>query len=173
DPRTGRILRTTAYEAHQLPSRAKWIVREGMVLFPNHRNSIAANRSPVLVPEEYDGIVVTSRFIPLFCKVPSPFVWHFLNLPLFKKKLLTMVTGGSSTEIKWRVIKDLPIPPPPNLDFDTFCADVIEAESKIARYRGLLDEEEAGLTDRFRTLLTGGAEEVYASTEKPRKRATV
>ncbi len=105
--------------------------------------------SPVLVTEEYDGIVVTSRFIPFFCKVPSPFVFNVLNLELFKKKLLTMVTGSSSTEIKWDVIKDLPIPAPPGMDFDSFTADVIEVESKIQRYRQLLDEHERQLTTKF------------------------
>ena len=167
DPHTGKILRATEYQAAKLPSRATWIVREGMVLFPNHRNSIAANRSPVLVPEEYDGAVVTSRFIPFFCKVPSPFVFNFLNLPLFKKKLLTMVTGSSSTEIKWSAIKNLPIPLPPNMDFDTFCADVIEIESNIHRYRTLLDESENQLLNTFTTLLKTVDKAAVYEVDKP------
>lgn len=155
DPKTGKIQEVKEYEASKLPDRAKYIVREGMVLFPNHRNSIAAGRAPVLVTEEYDGIVATSRFIPFFCKVPSPFVFNILNLDIFKQKLLTMVTGSSSTEIKWEVIKNLPIPAPPDLDFDTFTADVIEVESKIHRYRSLLDEHERQLRSKFTSLFPG------------------
>jgi len=100
DPATGRIQELKEYTAHELPSRAKWIVRvrEGMVLVPNHRNSIASGRAPVLITEEHDGIVITSRFIPLFCKVPSNYVYHILNLEIVKGKLLTTVTGSSSTE---------------------------------------------------------------------------
>ncbi len=45
DPSTGRIIELREYAAHELPSRARWIVREGMVLLPNHRNSIASGRS--------------------------------------------------------------------------------------------------------------------------------
>ena len=74
DPKTGKILELQEFAATDLPSRAKYIVREGMVLLPNHRNSIAAKRSPVLIGQEHDGIVVTSRFIPFFCKVPSRYV---------------------------------------------------------------------------------------------------
>jgi type I restriction-modification system DNA methylase subunit len=131
DPKTGAIIATNEYVASELPNRAKYIGRAGMVLLPNHRNSIAAKRAPVLVPEEYDGIVVTSRFIPLFCKVPPSYVFHLLNLDVIKEKLLTMVTGSSSTEIKWDIIKELPVPVPPGRDFDTFLADVTEIESKI------------------------------------------
>src|SRR4030095_12016818 len=128
-------------------------VREGMVLFPNHRNSIAANRAPVLVTEEYDGIVVTSRFIPFFCKVPSPYVFHVLNMEALKRKFLTMVTGSSSTEIKWDVIKTVPVPCPPNMDFDSFIADVAEIESKLHKYQNLADEHRKQLNDKFFALL--------------------
>jgi type I restriction enzyme M protein len=152
DPKTGKIIEVKEYPASELPSRAKYIVREGMVLLPNHRNSIAAGRSPVLVTEDYDGIVVTSRFIPLFCKVPAPYVYNILNLDIIKEKLLTTVTGSSSTEIKWEVIKDIPVPMPPNNDFDTFIADVIEIESKAKRYEELAWERRLELENIFKRL---------------------
>jgi len=149
DPVTGRIVELAEYLAPELPSRAKWIVREGMVLLPNHRNSIASGRAPVLITEEYDGIVVTSRFIPLFCKVPAAYVYHLLNLDLMKEKLLTTVTGSSSTEIKWEIISKLPVPVPENEDYDTFLADVMELESKIQKYSTLLQERRKELAERF------------------------
>jgi hypothetical protein len=123
-----------------------------MVLFPNHRNSIAAKRSPVLVTEEYDGIVVTSRFIPLFCKVPAAYVFHILNLDLIKDKLLTMVTGGSSTELKWREMGSIAVPTPPGDDYDTFLADVLEMESRAKTYENRLHEVRTAMLDKFADL---------------------
>jgi hypothetical protein len=152
DQSTGEILNTTEYMACDLPSRAKYIVRAGMILFPNHRNSIAAKRAPVLVGEDYDGIVVTSRFIPLFCKVPPAYVYHILNLDFIKEKLLTMVSGGSSTEIKWDTIKDIPIPMPPGGDFDSFIADVLEMESKLSQLNTRIHEIQTLLSRKFNNL---------------------
>jgi type I restriction enzyme M protein len=149
DPATGKIIELKEYSAQNLPSRAKWIVREGMVLLPNHRNSIASGRAPVLVTEEYDGIVATSRFIPLFCKVPPAYVYHILNQDIMKQKLLTTVTGSSSTEIKWNNISRIPVPTPPNDDYDTFLADIMELESKIEKYTGLLEERREELQSKF------------------------
>lgn len=131
DPLTGEILKLDEYAACDLPSRAKWIVRENMVLFPNHRNSIAAKRAPVLVPQEHDGIVATSRFIPFRCKVAPPYAYHILNSDIVKEKLLKTVTGGSSTEIKWDIIKDIPVPLPSSDEIDTFLADIIDIQSKM------------------------------------------
>ncbi len=152
DPKTGKILELKEYKASDLPSRAKFIVRPGMVLMPNHRNSIASGRSPVLITDEFDGIVVTSRFIPFFCKVPPSYVYHILNLPVTKEKLLTTVTGSSSTEIKWDVVKELPIPSPPNGDYDTFLADVIEMESMVEKYQQLLADSKKALKEKFEQL---------------------
>jgi len=152
DPNSGKIIELQEYRAYELPSRAKWIVRPEMVLLPNHRNSIAAHRSPVLVDEESDGIVATSRFIPLFCKVPSTFVYHLLRLRVVQEKLLTTVTGGSSTEIKWDVIKKIPVPVPENKDYDTFLADILELESKIDKHKELVVDFEQRLTEKFTKL---------------------
>ena len=149
DPVSGKIIELREYYARELPSRAKWIVREGMVLMPNHRNSIASGRAPVLVTDEYDGIVVTSRFIPLFCKVPSAYVYHILNLDIVKKKLLTTVTGSSSTEIKWDIVSSVQVPVPPDDDYDTFLADVMELESKIGRHATLLEERRGGIARKI------------------------
>jgi len=152
DPETGNIMELKEYQAHELPSRAKYIVREGMVLMPNHRNSIASGRSPVLITEEYDGIVVTSRFIPLFCKVPPAYVFNLLNLDIMKQKMLKTVTGSSSTEVKWNVIKDIVVPTPDKQDYDTFLADVMELESKITKYCKLMEDSRKELNQKFTNL---------------------
>ncbi|XUW99989.1 MAG: N-6 DNA methylase [Dehalogenimonas sp.] len=154
DPETGNIAELKEYQACELPGRAKYIVREGMVLLPNHRNSIASGRSPVLITEEHDGIVVTSRFIPLFCKVPPAYVFNLLNLELMKQKMLKTVTGSSSTEVKWNVIKEIAVPTPANQDYDTFLADIMEFESKISKYSKLLEESRKELKQKFTNLFT-------------------
>ena len=41
---TGRILTSTEFEVQNLPQRARWVVRENMLLIPNHRNSIRSGR---------------------------------------------------------------------------------------------------------------------------------
>jgi hypothetical protein len=52
--------------------------------------------------------------------------------------------------------KTLPIPAPPNMDFDNLCADVIAVESNINRHRRLLEEAENKLTKTFSELLATG-----------------
>ncbi len=156
DAATGKIKDVVECKAEELPSRAKWIVRPDMVLLPNHRNSIAAHRSPVLVDEDHDGIVVTSRFIPLFCKVPSAFVYYLLRLQSVQDKLLTTVTGGSSTEIKWAVIKNIPVPVPKSRDYDTFLSEVLELESKIEHGQELARTNEQRLIGLFNALFSSG-----------------
>lgn len=123
-----------------------------MVLFPNHRNSIAANRAPVLVQQEHDGIVATSRFIPFRCKVASQYVFHVLNSGTIKEKLLKTVTGGSSTEIKWDSIKDIPVPLPSSDEIDTFLADVIEIQSRIENVDRTARTLKAQLSEKFEVL---------------------
>ncbi len=152
DPVTGEILELREFKASELPSRAKWIVRENMVLFPNHRNSIAAKRAPVLVPQEFDGIVVTSRFIPFHCKVAPQYVYHILNSDVIKEKLLKTVTGGSSTEIKWDAIKEIAVPLPPSDDIDTFLADVIEIQSKMENADRQVKNFRSELNKKFENL---------------------
>ena len=154
NPETGEIVELKEYPACDLPGRAKYIAREGMVLLPNHRNSIAAKRSPVLIGSEHDGIVVTSRFIPLFCKVPSRYVFHVLNLDAIKEKLLTTVTGSSSTEIKWAAVKQIAVPLPPDGDYDTFLEDVAALESKIAKFDSLLTKHKKEIRTKFEDLLS-------------------
>ena len=150
DPVSGRILELC--EGAALPSRAAFIVQSGMVLQPNHRNSIAAMRAPVLVDDAHDGIVVTSRFIPLFCKVPPAYVWHVLNQPAVKKRLLATVTGGSSTEIRWESIRDMPVPGPPDGDYAAFMADILATQAQMEQLDEQLRACQRSLATRFDAL---------------------
>ena len=59
---------------------------------------------------------------------------------------------SSSTEIKWDIIAELPIPVPPDEDYDTYLADVMELESKISKHLSLLEEKREELRSKFNDL---------------------
>lgn len=141
DPETGRIVEAKEYEVGKLPSRAKYIARENMLLIPNHRNSIRSGRSVVLVPPERDGFVVTSRFIVVRTKVPALYLYQVLNLPIVKEKMLRLVSGSSSTEIKFDQLAEIMVPLPDEGDFDLFIERLQRASDDIERTRRMLAEK--------------------------------
>ena len=125
DKDTGAIIKESVrdYEVCDLPSRAKYVVRPNMLLLPNHRNSIKSGRSVVLVPNDCDGLIVTSRFIVARSKIPALYLYHILNLDIVKEKMLRLVSGSSSTEIKFDQLKEIRVPLPESGDFDLFPRD--------------------------------------------------
>lgn len=156
DPETGKIVGWTEYEIGKLPSRAKFIARENMLLIPNHRNSVRSGRSVVLVPAEFDGVVVTSRFIVARTKVPALYLKHVLNLPFVREKMLRLVSGSSSTELKLDQLRDIMVPLPEEGDFDLFIERLEELTTEIDQARAQLLEKVAS-RDRLVTDLYAGA----------------
>ena len=139
DRETGRIISATEYEVQNLPQRARWVVRENMLLIPNHRNSIKSGRSVTLVPAEYDGAVVTSRFLVARSTVPAVYLYHILNLDIVQQRILTLVSGSSSTEVKFDQLAEILVPLPEDDDFDlwleqvnTLTADIDESRAVVA-----------------------------------------
>jgi len=149
DKKSGKILKHTAYRVSDLPSRAKYIIRENNLLIPNHRNSIKAKRSVVLVPAEYDGDVCTSRFIAVRPKIPALYLYYILNLDFIKEAMLRLVSGSSSTEVKFDQLKNLYIPIPPGEDFDLFIDDIVRLREEIADLDQQLSEKHTKLKSRF------------------------
>ena len=152
DAGTGAILSSTEYLVCDLPARAKYIVRENMLLVPNHRNSIKAGRSVVLVPRRWDGGVVTSRFIAVRSKIPAVYLYYVLNLDIVKEKMLRLVSGSSSTEIKFDQLSEIRVPLPKTGDFDLFLETLHEQRSEVDRLRRRLNEREEELEGIFRSL---------------------
>ena len=152
DMATGKILNTTEYEIHALPSRAKYVARENMLLLPNHRNSIKAGRSVVLVPLDYDGVIVTSRFIVLQCKIPAVYLYHVLNLDMVKEKMLRLVSGSSSTEVKFEQLKEIQVPLPESGDFDLFLETLNAKRTDVERLREALSQQQEELIGIFKKL---------------------
>ena len=152
DKDTGEIVSSQEYEIRNLPARAKYIARSNMLLLPNHRNSIKAGRSVVLVPPEHDGVVVTSRFIPTRSKVPAVYLYYILNLDIVKERMLRLVSGSSSTEIKFNQLQEIRVPLPTSGDFDLFLEDLHARRTKVARLRAALFKEEDDLAHVFRAL---------------------
>ena len=152
DMATGRILKTGTYEISKLPSRAKYIVRENMLLIPNHRNSIKAGRSVVLVTPEDDGIVVTSRFIVARSTVPSLYLYHLLNLDFVKQKMLTLVSGSSSTEVKFEQLREIFVPLPEEDDFELFLERLRDLQEQVDDARNELEKRRSDLDKMVREL---------------------
>ncbi|MBI2859060.1 MAG: N-6 DNA methylase [Chloroflexi bacterium] len=145
DKETGHITRVTEYEVQSLPSRAKYVAHENMLLIPNHRNSIKAGRSVTLVPPEYDGIVATSRFIVARTNIPAVYLYHILNLEIVKKRMLTLVSGSSSTEIKFNQLSEILVPIPEGNDFDLWVERIQQMTTEIEDYRNTLYVKEQKL----------------------------
>lgn len=141
DKETGRILTPKQYEIANLPSRAKYVAHENMLLIPNHRNSVKAGRSVVVVPQEYDGVVVTSRFIAARTKIPAQYLYRVLNLDFVKKKMLTLVSGSSSTEIKFDQLREILVPLPHEGDFDLFLERLQKLSDEIEQTRETLSKK--------------------------------
>lgn len=152
DISTGAIISTKEYEIRDLPARAKYVVRENMLLIPNHRNSIKAGRSVVLVSREYDGLVVTRRFIAVRSKMPAVYLYHILNLDIVKEEMLRMVSGSSSTEIKFAQFEEILVPLPASGDFDLFLENVDARREKVSRLKTDLKEKELELENLFGSL---------------------
>nr|VFJ43587.1 MAG: type I restriction enzyme M protein [Candidatus Kentron sp. FM]VFJ44396.1 MAG: type I restriction enzyme M protein [Candidatus Kentron sp. FM]VFK06270.1 MAG: type I restriction enzyme M protein [Candidatus Kentron sp. FM] len=149
DKQTGEILRFREYEVRKLPSRAKFIIRENNILIPNHRNSIKAKRSVVLVPPEYDGAVCTSRFIVLRPRIPALYLYYILNLEFIKEAMLRLVTGSSSTEVKFAQLSDIYVPMPEGEDFDLFIDDVVRLREETDHLEMAINEKKKALESLF------------------------
>ena len=145
DKKTGRILATKEYEVQKLPQRARWVARENMLLIPNHRNSIKSGRSVTLVSAEFDGVVVTSRFIVARSTVPAIYLYHILNLEIVQQRMLTLVSGSSSTEVKFDQLVEILVPLPDDNDFDLWLEKVNTMTTEIEEHRTGLENKEREL----------------------------
>ena len=116
-----------------------------MLLIPNHRNSIKAGRSVTLVPAEYDGAVVTSRFIAARATVPAVYLYHILNLDIVQQRILTLVSGSSSTEVKFGQLAEILVPLPEDDDFDLWLEQVNILTAEIDESRAAMESKEREL----------------------------
>ncbi len=155
DKASGEVVSTTEYEVARLPSRAKFIVRENNLLIPNHRNSIKAGRSVVLVPREYDGAICTSRFIVCRAKVSPLYLYHILNLDFIKEAMLRLVSGGSSTEVKFDQLGEIHVPIPEDEDFDLFVDEIESLQAEVTEIESRLNEKRTLLRGKFVGLYGG------------------
>ena len=155
DRETGLITTWTELEVQNLPQRARWVARENMLLIPNHRNSIKSGRSVTLVPAEYDGVVVTSRFIVARSTVPAVYLYHILNMNIVQQRMLTLVSGSSSTEIKFDQLAEILVPLPADDDFDLWLEQVNTLTSEIEQSRAITESKKRELQSLLDGLYTG------------------
>lgn len=108
-----------------------------MLLIPNHRHSTKAGRSITLVPAEYNGVVVTSRFLVARTQIRGIYRYHIRNLDIVKQRLLTLVSSSSSTFERLMAA---------NRDLERRRAEVGQVEEVQAMYMaGLLSRGLVGL----------------------------
>jgi hypothetical protein len=153
DAQTGVIKKSQEYQMQNLPLRAGYWVRENDLLIPNHRNSIKAKRSAVLVPAEYAGTICTSRFLAVRPKVSPLYLYHVLNLDFVKETMLRLAAGSSSSDIDFGHLKNIYVPVPPDGDYDSFIGEVIEMEKSIASLEAELHNRRVQLRGKFIGLL--------------------
>jgi type I restriction enzyme M protein len=149
DRLSGSIISHTEYQVSSLPSRAKYVIHENNLLIPNHRNSIKAKRSVVLVTGEHDGYICTSRFIVVRPKIPALYLYYILNLDFIKESLLRLVSGSSSTEIKFEQMKEMYIPIPRGEDFDLFIDNITKLRSEVIGLESALKAKKDELESQF------------------------
>lgn len=152
DKINGMIVSSQEYQMSSLPSRARYIIHENNLLIPNHRNSINAKRSVVLVTAEHDGYVCTSRFIVVRPKIPALYLYYILNLDFIKESLLRLVSGSSSTEVKFEQMKEIYIPIPRGEDFDLFIDNITRLRSEIINIESALKFKKDELEGQFLAL---------------------
>lgn len=63
--------------------------------------------------------------------------------------MLRLVSGSSSTEVKFDQLEDLYIPIPPGEDFDLFIDDIVRLREEIADIDQQLSEKHTKLKSRF------------------------
>lgn len=141
DKRTGEIKSFETREIRKLPSRAKYILRENNLLIPNHRNSIKAQRSVVIVPREHNGTICTSRFIVCRPQIPALYLYHILNLDFIKEAMLRLVSGSSSTEVKFEQLNEILVPIPAGDDFDLFIDEIEILQAEVKEMEAELNEK--------------------------------
>lgn len=149
DKETGAIRSIRVIDPKDIPSRARWIVRANQILLPNHRNSLRAKRSPVLVPEQYDGYVTTSRFFALLPKVDPLYLLYALRTDFVRDQLIRQASG-SFPELRPRDLNQILIPVPEDRDIDRVAEHLASLDSEItALHRQLMskrNEAETTLT---------------------------
>ena len=80
------------------------------------------------------------------------YLYHILNLGIVKEKMLRLVSGSSSTEIKFAQLEEIRVPLPESGDFDLFLEDLQDRRNKVAMLRSSLEKEQENLARVFKSL---------------------
>jgi type I restriction enzyme M protein len=139
----GKIIGIKKFLGRKAPSRAKYVGRAGDILIPTARESLIG---VLLLPEKYDGIIVSSRFI--VCKpkehvVRPLYLYYILKNRSVLELLKRECVGEIVPSISESSLKNVCIPVPPLYVQDEIIKKVkeIKAREKEIR-RELLDLRE-------------------------------
>ena len=85
-------------------------------------------------------------------KVPAIYLYHVLNLDIVKERMLTLVSGSSSTEIKFAQLAEVLVPLPEDDDFDLWLEKIGSLTAKIEQRRIALRQAQGELEAVFQKL---------------------
>ena len=77
--------------------------------------------------------------------VPALYLYHILNLDIVQQRILTLVTGSSSTEVKFDQLSEILVPLPEDDDFDLWLEQVSTLTAEIDESRSNMESKEREL----------------------------
>ncbi len=91
------IINSTAYQVHELPSRASYEIQEGDIITAIAGNSVGTRKhATALVTKEYEGSICTNGFRVLRnFKFDGFFLLYFLKSEMFLKQMFMYRTGAA------------------------------------------------------------------------------
>jgi type I restriction enzyme M protein len=153
DAEAGKITSFFEYPAETIPNRATFILRGGDILFPDAYDCI---RGVVIVPNEYDGYIATSRFFVMKHN-PEKILLEYAKHLLSKPEILALVKRECSGEINpginWTTFANIKIPLPPLSVQEEILMEIHKIEKEIEILRGALLGLDTKIDDEFRKAL--------------------
>lgn len=144
DVEKGQILSFSEHTTKTIPGRAKYILKENDVLFPDAYDSM---RGIAIVPAKYSGYIATNRFFVVRHnpeKIFLEFAYHQFTKPEILALLKRECSGEINPGISWDALSQLEIPLPSIPEQEAIMKKIHEIQKKKEQlYNELasLDEE--------------------------------
>lgn len=114
NPQSFEIVSATAYQVHELPSRASYEIRAGDILTAIAGNSVGTQKhATALVTEEFEGSICSNGFRVLRnFSIDIYFMLYFLKSELFLRQMLMYRTGAAIPNVADKDLGNILIPLP-------------------------------------------------------------
>jgi len=112
DMEKGVIVSYSSYTTENIPTWAKFVLKEGDILFPRARDSVWG---VTIVPKEYEGYIASGGSIVVRCN-PEKILRKYVRYHFTKPEILALIKRGCSGEINpkftWKLFSKIEIPLP-------------------------------------------------------------